>query len=362
MNFVLADISYNAQLCDFVRNQPIKGHICMSYERDPDFFAGLKIQGVDNQVIAGVENNKLLCFGCRSVRPLYINGKKQRFGYLSSLRSSDEANQKLALYRGYKMLKELHQNDQVNGYITTIIDKNSKALQILTSARANLPFYRRLSTCHTYAIPAKKKIKSKTVKHAIKVRRAKTGEENLIVSLLNKFGKEYHFFPVFSEDDFGTNKLNGLHVTDFLIAEKGKVFLGIAAMWNQNHFKQNRLIKYPAFLKLSLPLINSLLNFSGYYKLPREGELLTHTYICFKAVENNNPEIHYQLIRKALELNTNSSFFIIGFHKKDAARRIMHRFITIDYRSRMFWVDWDESNTYRNKLDNRTINFEPAIL
>ncbi|MFW6249448.1 MAG: hypothetical protein ACOC2E_01710 [Bacteroidota bacterium] len=334
----------------------------MSYERDPDFFAGLKTQGTRYQVIAGIENNQLLCFGCRSTRPLYINGIKQKFGYLSGLRSSDEANKKLALCRGYKKLKELHQNDQVKAYITTIIDKNSKALEILTSARAGLPFYRGLSTCHTYAVLSKKRNVSKESKSALNVRRAAQGEEDLIIMLLNKYGRLFNFFPVFSENDFGTETLNCLNTQDFLIAEKYKTPVGVAAMWDQSGFKQNRIINYPTTLKLSKPFINILLKILGYHPLPAEGSLLPQTYICFKAVKNNDPEILYQIIKKALELNTTSPFCITGFHQKDRARKIMSRFLSIDYRSMMYWVDWDESKENFSRLDKRTINFEPAIM
>ena len=362
MKFILADKSYNKQLCDFVRNQTITGHISMSYARDPDFFAGLEIQGIKNQVIAGVENNKLLGFGCRSIRPMYINGKQQSFGYLSGLRSSTEGIQKLGIFRGYKKLKELHQADIVNGYITTIIDKNKKALKALTFGRANLPFYRDLSTCHTYAIPTKKKKNSKADTNELKVRKAKKGEEHLIISLLNKYGKELNFFPVISENDFGSSILNGLSAEDFLIAENNEIPCGVVAMWNQREFKQNRVKRYSPYLKTLKPFINLILKLGGFHKLPKEDELLHQTYICFRAAKNNDLKIHFRLIKKALELNTNSSFCLIGFHEKDPARKVMSRFFTFDYRSKMYWVDWDEKNTNFNKLDNRAINFEPAIL
>lgn len=363
MKFILATAKEEAQLRAMTQDTPMPGHIQIRYEREPDFFQGLDIQGTFHQVVAAMEEGELLGFGCRSVRPMFINGKECDFGYLSGLRSSLQGKRRLGLARAYRRFKELHADQRCPGYITTIIEGNREAIATIASGRAGLPRYLDLGICETYALALKRR-GSFPIPGPIRVRRAEEGEEARVISLLRHFGSESQFFPALQVSDFGTPLLRNLPVTAFLIAEDGKEACGIAAVWDQSAFKQHRLHAYSLPMRLARPFINLGLWARGLSPLPPAGKLLKHVTLCFRAVRDHDPSISGALIDAAAASlrDRGISYLITGFHQNDPGRNAMKHRPGTCYQSRLFFVGWEQELAYYQGLDSRPPCFEPAIL
>ena len=103
MKFVIADKSHGPQLCRLMKDIPVPGNIQVAFGRDPDFFHGLNIEGKINQAIVAIEEDKVIGMGCRSIKPMYINGRKANFGYLSGLRGSEASRGTTGLARGFRV-------------------------------------------------------------------------------------------------------------------------------------------------------------------------------------------------------------------------------------------------------------------
>jgi hypothetical protein len=363
MKFILATAKEEAQLRAMTHSAPMPGHIQIRYEREPDFFHGLDIQGTFHQVVAAMEEGELLGFGCRSVRPMFINGRERDFGYLSGLRSSLQGKRRLGLARGYRLFKELHADQRCPGYITTIIEGNREAIATIASGRAGLPQYLDLGICETYALALKQRA-SFPKPGRIRVRRAQDGEEGRVIEQLRRFGSESQFFPALHVSDFGTPLLRNLPVTAFLIAEDGKEACGIAAVWDQSPFKQHRIHAYRHPLRLARPFINLGLWTRGLSPLPPAGELLRHVTLCFRAVRDHDPSISAALIDAAAASlrDRGTAYLITGFHQNDPARAAMTHRPSTCYQSRLFFVGWEQELAYYQELDSRPLSFEPAIL
>jgi len=362
MKIILANPAHDVQLRNIVRSESMPGHIQVAYEREPSFLQGLETQGTFNQVIAAEEDGKILLFGCRSIRPMFINGERIDFGYLSSLRSTPLAKQKLGVARSYKTLREVHEDGRCLGYISTIINGNVEAVSTLTHGRAGLPYYKNMGTCRTVAIPLRKR------KHAshpnISIRFAKPGGGALVVRLLENFGKQNQFFPALTKSDFGTPLLRDLPITQFLIAEQNGEACGIAALWDQSKFKQHRIRKYSPALRLAKPFLNGGLKLAGYSPMPKEGEQLKNAYFCFKAARNHNPKILQALLHHACNHlhQAGYSHCITGFHNDDPATSIVKHYPATTYRSRLFFTGWENDLKTFDQLDGRVLYFDPAIL
>jgi len=363
MKFILANQSHDAQLRAIINSETMPGNIQVCYEREPDFFHGLGIQGDLNQVMAAEENGIIIGFGCRSVRPMYINGRQTDFGYLSGLRSSSLAKSRMGLARGYRMLSQLHKDERCAGYITTIISGNLEAFSTIAQGRAGLPFYKDMGKCHTYAIALSNRRK-KRVLTSVSIRFAQEGEEAKVISLLKEFGRQYQFFPALAESDFGTPLLRNLPVTQFIIAEQNGTSCGVAAIWDQSSFKQYRINKYSRILKLTRPFINIGLKLAGYSSLPQEGQILHNAFLCFKAAKDNSPEILSALLQFACDNIQQAGFShcILGFHEDDSAKTITAPYQVTVYQSRLYFAGWEKELETYHQLDQRITNFEPAIL
>lgn len=362
MKIFLAGEEHDAMLRRMVRSAAMPGHIQIAYEREPDFFHGLHILGTFNQVLAAEENGQISIMGCRSVRPMFINGEETAFGYLSGLRSSPAAKHGMGLVRGFRMFRELHGDGRCRGYLTTIIAGNEEAFATIAQGRAGLPFYKDLGEGRTYAVALNRG--QRVPRSRIAVRFARPQEAPVVIQFLRREGRQRQFFPALRESDFGTPLLRNLSVTDFLIAEINGQPCGVGAVWDQTAFKQHRIRKYSRAVKRAKPLIDAALKLGGYRPLPGEGDVLNSAFFGFKAARDNDPEIHAALLRHAcIHLQqAGATHCIAGFHESDPAQSAMQAFRCTVYRSRLFFAGWEEDlETYR-RLDGRIPYFDPAIL
>ncbi len=339
------------------------GHIRIRYEREPDFFHAMGILGSFSQVVAGVEEGRVLGFGCRSVRPMYVNGEACEYGYLSSLRSSLQGKQRLGLARGYQLFRTLHEDGRCEGYFSTIIDGNADAVSTIASGRAGLPTYHPLGTCTTYAVSGSR-WSARRKDAGIQVRFAEPGEEGRVISLLNRYGPASHFFPVLHERDFGSPLLRDLPVTRFLIAEDAHGDCGVAGLWDQSGFKQHRIIAYSPWIHRIRYLLNAGLVLSGRNTLPPPGQNLPFVYLCFRAVRDQDPAITRALVSKAREVlrQSRGTYLVTGCHERDPCRIGMEDVAQTRYRSRLYAVGWEKELPSYIALDNRVPYFDPAIL
>ena len=102
MKFVVATKRHEADLRSLMCSIHMPGRIVLSYHREPNYFYGANIQGKKNLTIVGLIKNKLVGFGCISLKPMYINGSEKMFGYLSGLRSISEVRGGRNLLAAYK--------------------------------------------------------------------------------------------------------------------------------------------------------------------------------------------------------------------------------------------------------------------
>jgi hypothetical protein len=363
MNFFIANETHDAQLRNALRRATMPGHIQIGYEREPHFFHGLNTLGTFSQVIVAEQEGHILGFGCRSARPLFINGNVSDFGYLSSLRSLSSLPQKTALARGYKFLKHLHQEHPFPGYLTTIVAGNNTATSTIARGRAGLPAYHDLGEGRTIAIPLNPRLNIRP-NPSFETRFARPGEEQLVVKLLNQFGAQKQFFPHFKVTDFSTPLLRDLPVERFILTFQKNSACAVAALWNQSAFKQHRIHNYSPTLNRILPAVNPLLKWSGFSPLPQKGETIKQACLCFMAAQDNAPILLKELLKLACRTlcQEKVSFCITGFHEKDPAASIVSGIPSLTYRSRLFFVGWDAETAFYHQLDDRIPAFEPAIL
>src|SRR5579864_209997 len=145
----------DADLRHILAQTPMPGNIAVSFRREPNYFAGAEVDGHFRQVVAGrdLDTGRLIGFGSRSIRRLYLNGEPADVGYLSALRLLPEHRNLGLLARGYAYFRKLHGDGRTPIYLTTIAEGNDRALELLTSGRAGLPAYHPAGRYHTLAIP-----------------------------------------------------------------------------------------------------------------------------------------------------------------------------------------------------------------
>lgn len=354
MTIQLADHTHEEQLRELLRGCPMPGWVRLAFGREPDFFHGLAVQGKTNQTLIALEGGRVVGMGCRSIKPMLINGERMDFGYLSGLRLHPDVRRTGLLARGYAALKRLHAASPAPAYLTTVIEENAAVRSLLTSGRAGLPHYLDWGRYITYAVSMNQNYQ-RAVSPFVMRRGDEVGMERLL-RFLGDSGRARQFFPVIEASDFGRDYLRGLNPADFRVAlnASGEI-IGAAAAWDQNAFKQNIVRGYAAPLRFLRPLVNAWLWLEGLRPLPPIGKNLASIYVAFPCVRGDDPQVLLALLERIYteHLNGPHHYLLVGLHERDplAAAVRQLKAATFQYVSRLYLVCWDDRLDFVKGLD-----------
>ena len=358
MNFQLASTEHEQGLRELLRNSPMPGWIRVAFGREPDFFQAVKVQGRFNQVLVALEGDRVLGMGCRSIKPVLIDGARTDIGYLNGLRLLPEIRRSGVLARGYAALKKLHEEKPALAYLTTIIESNREAEQLLTSGRAGLPHYLDQGRYVSFAINLRQR--RRKYSPGIKVQRGDELGLEAVLSFLKEQGGRRQFFPALEEADFANGQFPGLRLGDYRVAVNGQgELLGVAAAWDQSAFKQNIVAGYALPVRMLRPAINACLALAGFRPLPDPGQQLGSLYLAFCCVREDDPAVFRALLEQFYSEQQGSGyhFLVLGLHELDPLRAVLSHFLAFRYVSRCFLVCWDDGLDFVNKLDREKVPY-----
>ena len=333
-----------------LKENAMQGEISVTFETEPSYFDALSVQGKENRVIIGRTNDgRIMGFGSIAIKPVFINGEVINVGYLSGLRVNKEFRRNLFLLRGYQLFRDVDPSLNVPFYLTTIIEDNLEARRTLESGKAGMPQYNFFGTLSTFLVKPRKSSSKKKINI---VRGNEVSLEDM-VKFMNKEGSKKQFYPCIEENDFGSDYLRGLSQEDFYVALNGSEIIGLVAKWDQESFKQTRVVGYDRKMRFARPFINLASRFTKIPRLPSEGELLHYFYVSFPVVKDNNPEIMESLLSEVTSdpKNRHYDYFTIGTMENDTLTQSVRAFNPREYRSRLYLVSFD-----KNPEDLRFLN------
>jgi predicted N-acetyltransferase YhbS len=362
VKFRLATPADDPALRALAGREAMPGALRIQCRREPDFHAGLRVQGNAGQTIVAEEAGTIVGMGCRALREAYVNGSPMRIGYLSGLRSLESARGGMGLVRGYRFLRELHAADPVPAYLTTIMEGNAPAIALLESGRAGLPRYRRFARFTTHAVLVRRRCAPTRMRPAI-VSAREAGLADT-VRWLNRAGAGRQFFPVFREDDFGSPLLRDLSPSDLFVArERGQV-CGSVAAWDQSAFKQFVLAGTAPWIRAGLAVLAPIARLAGWPSLPPAGGALSVVFAAWLLIEPGRNDLAAALLDRVLDWAAmkGAAFCVIGFLAGDPAGDVVRRKAQIAFRSRAYLVDWEDGPDLAAGLDGRPAHLEAAVL
>jgi len=84
----LATLEDNNEILEILEDSDFKGNISLTYTRRPNAILSFEKEGDDVNIILGKDShnqNKIVTFGTYSVNSMFLNGIKEKIGYLFSL-------------------------------------------------------------------------------------------------------------------------------------------------------------------------------------------------------------------------------------------------------------------------------------
>ena len=347
--FEVADQSSEAELRNLLRELPVPGNIELTYRREPNYFDGCASHGPDCQVVIARLEQKIVAVALRAGRDLYVDGRPERVGYLGQLRVLPSYRRLSVLVNGFKFFRELHQQTPFGLYLTTIVEGNQRALDLLLhKPRPSFPSYRNFGGLQTLALfSGRCKARPGGVEGV--------GEPSELLDFLQREGRRRQFFPVLKAEELDGRQAPRLE--DFFVFRESGEICGALAIWDQAAYKQTVVESYSRGLRWSRTLLNGFL---GGATLPPEGCALEMAYASLVCVPVQREHIFRNLLQAALaEANRRGKrYLMLGLHERDPHLKVAQRFRHIPYGSRLCTVDFEE----RRELDDRLPYVEVATL
>jgi hypothetical protein len=365
--FELAAEADDADLRHVLAQTPMGGTIAVTFGREPSYFGAAEVDGHRRQVIAvrDLQAGRLVGFGSRSIRWLYVNGRPVEVGYLSGLRLLPEHRNRGLVALGYVRLRQLHADSRVRLYLTTIAEGNDLALRTLTSGRAGLPAYHPAGRYHTLALPLRRrKAPTPVPAPGLVIRAAKDRDLPALIAFLQNEGAKRQFFPCYRAEDFlsAAGALKGLLAEDLLLAYRAGRLVGTLGGWNQEPFRQVLVHAYSRPLRWARPLCNIWARLRGLPRLPAPGEPFRYLMAALPVAEDS--EIFGALMRSLLARAAGGryDYLLLGLHETDPLLGSVSAARATRYTTLLFVVCWEDGEAFRAALEPRVPYLELGSL
>jgi hypothetical protein len=341
--FTLACSEDDPQLRARMAEDRMDGSISVSFRREPDYFAGSRLQGDEVQVIVCRDtlNGRIAGLGSRCAARFHVNGTPMRAGYLADLRCDPAYRKGTLLPRGYRFLHELQRADPLPAYSTIIFESNRAALQSLVGNRAGLPAYLPMGRMLTPAIHldfAKPDIHVP----GIALRRSQPGDLEHIVAFLNRRMATRQFSPVYRPSDFlPGGRCAGMTPSSFYLAERDGALVGTIAAWDQAAIRQTHIERYSSALSVMRPFYNLASRFTALKSLPAVGARIPYLYLCCVAIENDDVDVFRSLLRFIYNQLRNGlwHYAIAGLHERDPLASVLAEYRAISAAGLLYRVE-----------------------
>jgi hypothetical protein len=360
--FFLAGEAEDEALRTLLRRISMPGNITLSFQREPSFLLAEQVGSIASQVMICKDRTKdqVVGMGSRSIRSVYIDGKPAKVGYLSMLRGVPEARGNIALARGYRYLNTLHTDGAVPYYFTTILDDNTDAKNLLTSARGGLPVYKPLARLITYLIPLRRNRQRKSAGNAVS--RVDQHQLPRAMAFLQQWNSQHQFAPVYTlEDMLGQSKLlPGFCWENLYIYQVHSEICGTLGVWDQHSFKQTVVTAYSRKMQLLRPFYNVYATITGNPGLPPTGAEIKLLYASFQS----GSESAFEALLNQVRIDWSGKgydYLSIGVCEDSKLSPMASSYATQQISSTIYVVYWQDANVSLPEAD-RPVHLEIATL
>ena len=349
-----------------LRSSSMNGPMQLSLQREPDFFLGAELGNLTTTVTVARDTltGAVVSTAGRAIRRAFIDGSERPLGYLSALRTRDDARKTTLLARGYRHMKLQHADGLVPYYVTTILDGNEEARRILTSGRAGLPTYVPYGRLRTHMLPLYG-LRNGFRRGGV-TRGAAPDALPGALACLNRFNTDLQFAPVFALEDFGANSrmLHGLTAGDLYLCFRGREIAGTMAVWNQNGFKQSVVVGYSRRLARIRPALTLAARLGLAPRLPPKGHSLPCLYAALISSRDSDAAVFQELLEAVLKDWTHAgyAYLLLGLSDRHPFSPIVEKRSVMSIDSGIYVVYWQDGRTDRLPSTGRIPHLEVATL
>jgi predicted N-acetyltransferase YhbS len=312
----------NDALLALTRSTPMAGSISLRIDRDPDFFALLRLRG-EGRVFVAVQGREVI--GCISaaMRTAYISGVPETVAYVGDMKVHPRFSGTRIALRLIKALEAHLRSIGIDLCFSVVAAGNHRAMPLF-EGRLGIPRWAHLGRFLVEElIPSPFMRRSR--QHCIET--AEAADLPAITMLLDRFHRSRQFAPRLSLDDLART-LSAPREEAFskiLVARSGGSIVATLSLHNTGEVKRNVLLDVSAPLRCALALVRIVAAPLPGFRAPRIGEPLSVLYVRFVACE----EGHWQALQTLIAMaraeasRRRSTFLILGLHERDPLRSLV---------------------------------------
>lgn len=367
--FEIANTTAEPALRRFAAGQALPGWVSVRFEREPDYFQSLAVQGDHSQVLIAREqgDDNIVAMHTRTVQDVFVDGIVRKLGYIGQLRVADSLPGGFWRYRrlmrdGFRASRELlRDKDELPYDLTSILAGNRPARRLLEAGLRGLPRYESICGWNTLVLSCARANPISSV-----VREAVLEDLPSIVRLLNECNARFQFAPVCTEAHFRSqSRCRDLQASDFLVAEVDGELCGCVAIWDQRAFKQTVVASYNSVLRRTRFLHNFFAPLTRFPTLPPVGTTLVEGWLSHFAVRNDDVSLGHELINAAITVSRRRGFTTVMLGLSDQrweAFQLNNRLRPLTYKSILYLVHWPEDSIELPDSTERDVHVETATL
>jgi hypothetical protein len=296
-------------LCELLRRVHLRGKLDVLQERDPDFFALLKMhQGAyDVWVGESPEGDKVGGLGTVVVRPGWVDGEARPVGYLADLRALPGFRGVRELPRAFaKVLEHAREHHGAELFYTVIFDENRLARRALVeqkggARRGGQPIYRPMTPFQMTSVQFTTR-KSWRAPAGLEVSRGRMRDFEALADYLAGRARGRVMGEVLTPERLAARFAlwPGFGIESFLVARdpSGRI-VGTLAPWDPSSMKRTRVLGYHGqmrWVKLGFDLAARLFRFPP---LPPPGECFRFAFLSHLEIADDDPAVLRALLRAA---------------------------------------------------------------
>lgn len=321
----------HAALERLFRETTMGNSVRLRFERDPDYFAGSRVQAEEPCVWGAFEGNgRAVGLFSAGARRVWLGGEKP-MRYLSDLRIHPDWRGSSLLARGFRALR--HEVFEAGEWAQTLVlEDNLKAMEALTSKRGGLPEYRPAGRYVSWLLPQQRI----EIPQHLRVRRAGVSDFGQMQALLDAAARRRSFAGLMELGDLNKPAWRDLEAGDFVVAIRSGSIVGMMAIWDQDRFQRLCIDGYSKPMTALRPLWNLV----SRIPLPRPGSVLPLLKASVIACENDDPEILRGMLSAGLS-GMGGGLLLVGMSEKDPLCAAMRGLKGRRDFGRHFLVGWD---------------------
>ena len=280
--------SDNAGLVALAQACSMSGDIELRIDRAPDFFTLNQLEGDRWRLAVAERDGQIVGCICTSERDCYVNGKRQRTGYVGDLKVHPD-HRDLVIADGLsryaaEFMTSLPESAPV---LITVLAGNRPMERRLGGPRG-LARFSRVATIRTHSLSILWERRNPI--HWARVTAASWTDIEEMAGLWHDVARHRQLAPAHDADSLARwiREAPGLDIEDFRVARAadGKL-LGFLGLWDQSRFKQLTVVSYSRRMAVARRLFNAVAPLTGSELLPDSGaplNVVTATHVCVPSV------------------------------------------------------------------------------